>query len=466
MLSAYNASYQQSSPGNYSFGFNYKIGKEEANLDYTINLPKLTNDTIYNAVQDMGLTMPHYTYFMSSYEVEKMTNNDLSLPTDLFNFNMGATPIAEIDMMNPAKKNYTLHDFPSVGANSEFESKGATVSEFVIQSSQSIGTSILFSPFLSTIFTLEDHIDDNPAFQNFNKLFSIETVNYPTWSGEKLTHDPTFTVFFITNLGGFPYLYLLIIIGILLGIAISVAVPITYRIYSVQNQEKEIMRKTLSSLSSKEQRERGQKINKLKVFVEDLDSEVINSLRLLTLLEKNNLYDLVGKIYTYLTVEDFWNQVSELELTTEDEIQFIHDMLLLSPSARQEIIHNMLKLKDLDHKKLTKKLTFIDIKVAEKSPPISIDIDTGDQKDRPSEKLDAFQLLDILNQKNAFDLIDNLNLTITAKDFWLKVKELKLSPEDERHFIQDMLSLTPKERQEILDKMLQLKYSNNNDTLF
>jgi len=78
--------------------------------------------------------------------------------------------------------------------------------------------------------------------------------------------------------------------------------------------------------------------------------------------------------------------------------------------------------------------------------------------------VDATLLIDLMDKENAFELIDTMHLTLTEKDFWQKVKELELNPEDERYFMQDMLSLTPLERQKILDEMLKLKYSNNNDT--
>jgi len=461
--------YEHSSPGDYSFGFDYKINQHNTDLDYTIDLAKFSNDTHHDMVQGMGLAMPHYTYFMSSYEVEQLTNNDFSMPMDIFDFSIGTTPIAKIDMLNPVKKNYTLHDYPVVGVNSEFESQGATVNELVIQSSQSLSASMMtmtLAPFIGMIFTLEEYVEDDPEFQDFDKLFSIETVNYPIWSGERITHDPTLTAYYITNLdvGGFPFFYIVLITGAFLGVIISVAMARTYRTYSFQKQEKEKIKKTLTSLSSKGKRALGEHKGKISDIFGNLDSEIIDSIRLLNLLENNNIYDLVGKIYIYLTAEDFWNKLSELELDSEDEIQFIRDMLLLTSAERQKIIHNMLKLKDLDHKKLSKNVDFSSIKAAEKTPLIKRKIDKKGFIDRISEEMDATNLKDLMNEENAFELIDSLNLTLTEKDFWQKIKELELNAEDERYFIQDMLSLTPMERQKILDEMLKLKYSNNNDT--
>jgi len=165
-------------------------------------LAKFSNDTHHDMVQGMGLAMPHYTYFMSSSEVEQLTNNDFTMPMDIFDFCMGETPVAKIDMLNPAKKDYTLHDYPTVGVNSEFEAQGATVSGLVIQSSQSLSSSMMtmtLAPFIGMIFTLEEYVEDDPEFQDFDKLFSIETQNYAVWSGERIVHDPTFIAYYITN---------------------------------------------------------------------------------------------------------------------------------------------------------------------------------------------------------------------------------------------------------------------------
>ena len=46
-----NATYADTSPGNYSYRFEYDIKSTKADLSLTTGLPKITNSTLYNAVQ-------------------------------------------------------------------------------------------------------------------------------------------------------------------------------------------------------------------------------------------------------------------------------------------------------------------------------------------------------------------------------------------------------------------------------
>ena len=327
-------SYEQASRGDYSYGFNYQIGKNQANLDYTIDLPKVSNETTYNIVQGTSLAMPHYTYMISSSEIDQLANNEISLPTDLFEFNMGETAIAEMDMNNPEKNKYLLVDYPTNGENSEFVFKGASVSELITQSTPITYDSLpeVFFPGAEMIFTMDDLISDDPELLDNVKLFSIETQNYPEWSGERLVHDPTLRAYFISNVnpGGFPPLIIGIIIGCFVGIVISVAIPVTYVIEKRNKSEKE------SVLSLK----KGKTLsNQNTGYLEFLLEDEIN-------------YEEIDNLHLTITELDFWERVKELKLTPEDEKLFLKDMLSLPPQEREDMLKEMLNLKKSKKKDL------------------------------------------------------------------------------------------------------------------
>jgi len=189
--------YAQQSPGNYTYSFDYKIQNRRADLDFTVDLPKMTNTSLYNGVQDYGLSIPHYTYFMASRDINQTTKRFRSKPADIFDFKVGGHSAAEINMMNPAKKNYTLHDYPTVGINRMLESKGGTVAKIVTSAAeQNFGPYGGGDLFASIVFSLEDVVGGNPAFSNFTSYYGVETQNYPTWAGRRLVHDPTFTAYY------------------------------------------------------------------------------------------------------------------------------------------------------------------------------------------------------------------------------------------------------------------------------
>ncbi|MBD3351420.1 MAG: hypothetical protein GF364_08030 [Candidatus Lokiarchaeota archaeon] len=189
--------YDKCSPGNFSYGFDYAIEQEKADLDYTIGISKLSNESFYNACQGLGLSLPHYTYFISSETINKTADNVVTRPEDLFGFEIGGSSIAQLDMANPLKKNYTLFDYPKEGNITEHESFGGTVNQLITSAeNQQGGGGMGGGDFSNMIYALEGEVESNPTFDNFTGLFTMATQNYPVWSGRKMIHDPTFTVFY------------------------------------------------------------------------------------------------------------------------------------------------------------------------------------------------------------------------------------------------------------------------------
>ena len=190
-----NSTYANTSPGNYSYGFEYDIKATEADLSLTTELPKISNSTLYDAVQGYGLAMPHYSYFVSSTEIEKAQDLVITVPNNRFKFLANNNEVAQISMSNPNKTAYTLFDYPELGNQSVYDAIGSTVSNMIVYSIENV-PSTRTQVYTDVIFSLDSYVQNDPDFVVNSSLFSIETQNYPVWSGEKLVHDPVFTAYY------------------------------------------------------------------------------------------------------------------------------------------------------------------------------------------------------------------------------------------------------------------------------
>ncbi|MBY8989413.1 MAG: hypothetical protein KGD58_01555 [Candidatus Lokiarchaeota archaeon] len=187
----YNATYEDMSPTNLSYGFDFKVDESEANLDITWEMGKLTNTSAYNAVQGYGLVMPQYNFFLSSFDIDEVDQPFLSVPRDTFSFMSNDTVVAEINM-GASKKNYTLYN-STASMESVFPSAGGSIHKNVLQFVSE--NSFYDNPLINGIFTLRDAVAADTSFIVQDDLFSMETQNYPIWSGEKIVHDPSLIIY-------------------------------------------------------------------------------------------------------------------------------------------------------------------------------------------------------------------------------------------------------------------------------
>lgn len=187
--------YNDSSPGNFSFGYNYEITNETADLDLTARLPRLSDVDFFNIVDNLSLAFPHYTFFLSSADIEESGNSVVTIPSDVFQFDIGGALVAEINMKED-KKYYSLMDYPDLGNNRTFEAIGSTVSKLVANELENNPTTPR-NWFVDTIFTLGDLnlVKLDPQLSSAISLYNVEIQNYPTWSGYELIHDPTLTIY-------------------------------------------------------------------------------------------------------------------------------------------------------------------------------------------------------------------------------------------------------------------------------
>ena len=189
-----NASYSNTSPGDFNYGFSYNVSENQANLDFMLGLSKISNATFYNAVQGYGLSMPHYNYFLSSFDINEIDPKELTVPSNLFTFESNETTVAEINMINPIKRNYTLFDYPKVGINTEMESTGGSLHKLLMTDAELSANAN--NPFINLIYSIEDLVAKDSTFTVVDNLYRVETQNYPIWNGEKLIHDPTLIIYY------------------------------------------------------------------------------------------------------------------------------------------------------------------------------------------------------------------------------------------------------------------------------
>jgi hypothetical protein len=187
----YNATYEEMSPTNLSYGFDFKVDETEANLDITWEMGKLTNTSAYNAAQGYGLAMPQYNFFLSSFDIDEVDQPFLSVPKDTFTFMSNDTVVAEINM-GASKKNYSLYN-STADAESIYPSAGGSIHKHVLHFASE--NSFYDNPLINGIFTLRDLVAADTSFIVQDDLFSMETQNYPVWSGEKIAHDPSLIIY-------------------------------------------------------------------------------------------------------------------------------------------------------------------------------------------------------------------------------------------------------------------------------
>lgn len=248
----WNATYQEMSPGDFNYQFDYNLTETQANLDLTLNLSKISDESFYNATQGYGLCLPHYNFFVTSFDINEVDPIGLTVPSDLFTFESNGTTVAEINMINPVKKNYTLYDYPELGIDTQMESKGGSIHKLLMTDSEQNANA--GNPFINLIYTIRDIVEAYPEFTIVDDLFHLETQNYPLWNGEKLSHDPTFTIYY-ENQGteetppddpdptpstppGIPGFDLFVVVGLISAVVVLQALTLKKRFVANRNRIK------------------------------------------------------------------------------------------------------------------------------------------------------------------------------------------------------------------------------------
>ena len=157
---------------------------------------------------------------MASFDINEVDSKDLTVPSDLFVFEVNGINVAEINMINPIKKNYTLYDFPETGVNTEMESYGGNLNRLLMNYYEQVSN--IENPIINLIYTIADIVATDSTFTVVDNLHRTETQNYPLWNGEKLIHDPTFTIYYEPQgapeeppaIPGYPFYAILGMLGV------------------------------------------------------------------------------------------------------------------------------------------------------------------------------------------------------------------------------------------------------------
>lgn len=188
----HNASYAYTSPGNFSYLFDYIIDETQADLDFTLDMPKISNDSFYEAVQGYSLALPQYNYFLSTFDIKEKDERELTVPADIFFFESNDTIVAEFNMFD--KKNYTIYDYPVSSEDITTEAMGGSISPLLMGALELGANPSNF--FVNLMYSIREIVEADTSFNIQDDLYRLETQNYPIWSGEKFTHDPTLSIFY------------------------------------------------------------------------------------------------------------------------------------------------------------------------------------------------------------------------------------------------------------------------------
>ena len=99
---------------NFTYSFDYSCKEDESIIDYTFDFPLLANQRTWfggelmRALDGLGLSIPQFTYFITDADIIEEDKREDSEGKDLFSFMSEDTVVAQVDMANIKKKNYTL----------------------------------------------------------------------------------------------------------------------------------------------------------------------------------------------------------------------------------------------------------------------------------------------------------------------------------------------------------------------
>ncbi|MEJ2252150.1 MAG: hypothetical protein P8Y97_21120 [Candidatus Lokiarchaeota archaeon] len=191
--------YDETYLSDFNYTFTYTCMENQSKLDYTMDISRFTDTDIpggywlQKVLDGLSLSIPQYTYFLSTANIQEADKRRDSEAKNLFNFVSNGITVAQVDMEDPSKKfyNLTYTDYYGAEHRTVGESHGASVSSFLLENVQQLqDITSLGNDFADTIFSIEDIASKHSKGLNFNRLFTVETNNYPEYSGARLVHDP------------------------------------------------------------------------------------------------------------------------------------------------------------------------------------------------------------------------------------------------------------------------------------
>jgi hypothetical protein len=182
---------------------------QQIKLETTNTFGEIANATLKSQMENLSLAVPYYTAFLAPDKIGNNATQGVPTQANDWSFHYGNSVIGKIDLDNPFKVNYTLKDYPTPGIDTVFKSKDSSVAKIIVDVGETGLGSVMSStnPFGILLYGPENFYDLPPDYQ---MTLSYEVINYPTWNGHQIVHDPVF----IANIGsasipGFAYLLVL-----------------------------------------------------------------------------------------------------------------------------------------------------------------------------------------------------------------------------------------------------------------
>ena len=204
----------------------------ELKTETTNSFGEVVNSTVKNLVTNLSLAVPTYSAFFAPGKINNTQTKFVPKVANKWQFKLAEQLIGEAEFDNPFKENYTLVGAGVSGSNLTCTSIGSSVAKVLVEmGSNPLGSMMSSNPFISILYA--NDLYTLPATYNITVCYEI--LNYPTWSGHRIVHDPIFTIHTapLTVSGApppFPLLELLIIIAIVIPIiVVPVVALVIYR---------------------------------------------------------------------------------------------------------------------------------------------------------------------------------------------------------------------------------------------
>ncbi|NHI92592.1 MAG: hypothetical protein EAX96_08820 [Candidatus Lokiarchaeota archaeon] len=163
----------------------------EVKIETTNSFGEVANNTVKSTLDNMSLAVPYYSAFFAPGKINDSKTKHIPSMANKWQFKLADQLIGEAEFDNPFKENYTLVDYPSAGNNLTCRSIGSSVAKVLVEvGSNPMSTLSGSNPFTSILY--DNNFYTLPS--TYNITICYELVNYPTWSGHRIVHDPVFTV--------------------------------------------------------------------------------------------------------------------------------------------------------------------------------------------------------------------------------------------------------------------------------
>ncbi|MBD3213330.1 MAG: hypothetical protein GF311_12040 [Candidatus Lokiarchaeota archaeon] len=194
-------SYSDSLKADFSFEFDFFLKANATQLDITTGFSPLepSRDVFTSQMDGLSLCVPHYTYLLASMDIIQRFSDAMTRRNQVFRFESGMQTVCEIDMRG-SKEPYVLYDHADNDREKVYNAVGAGVTRGISDPlegaiSQATGRRYFqMSTLPNLVFSVEDLVHDEPLLRkgsNSSRLVSLETENYPVWSGNSFYHDPS-----------------------------------------------------------------------------------------------------------------------------------------------------------------------------------------------------------------------------------------------------------------------------------